>query len=201
MDYKILNKNAMKIIDCLKNSEKMYFNEIYEKTCIKSRNNLLKNLNLMVNLRLLKKEENKSNTFFRINYENYVSIKLISLSNSMNFYNLPFNRIKIVEELIKNLKPTLAVIFGSTAKGNYNKDSDIDILMIYNEKKTELLEEIKNISSRYGLKVNAIISTFKEIEKKTDALIHVIKTGYTIVGEEYFYELKIWLGNLDWRRK
>jgi len=189
--YKILNKNAMKIINCLKNREKMYLNEIYEKTAIKSKNNLLKNLNSMVDLKLLKKEENKSNTFFRINYENYVSLKLISLNNSINFYKLPFNRIRIIEELVKILKPNLAVIFGSTAKGNYDKNSDIDILMIYNEKQIGLAEEIKHISSRYGLRVNAIISTFAEIEKKTEALIHVIKTGYPIVGEEYFYDLKI----------
>ena len=189
--YKIFNKNAMKIMGCLKNKEKMYFNQIYEESGIKSKNNLLKNLNLMVKLNILKKEENKSNTFFNINYDNYVSVSLIQLSNGVKFYSLPFERVKAIEEIIKTLKPNLAILFGSTANGNYEKNSDIDILMVYNEKQKFIAEEIKTIGARYGLRVNAIISTFKEIEKTNDALIHVIKTGYPIVGGEYFYDIKI----------
>jgi len=44
MDYTIINKNSIKIIEILKEG-RTYFNEIHEKTGIKSKNNLLKNLN------------------------------------------------------------------------------------------------------------------------------------------------------------
>ena len=72
MDYnKILNKNAVKILDVL-SRESLYFNQICELTGIKSKNNLLKNLNLLVNSNVLKKQANKSNTFYSLNYDNAV---------------------------------------------------------------------------------------------------------------------------------
>ena len=72
MDYSIISKNVIKIIEVLAEG-KAYFNEIYEKTKIKSKNNLLKNLNLLTVNKLLIRNENKSNIFYSLNYRINIS--------------------------------------------------------------------------------------------------------------------------------
>jgi len=190
MDYKsyyeILNKNVIKILEVLK-KEKIYFSQIYEKTGIKSKNNLLKNLNLMVNLGVLKKDEAKGNTFYNINYENNIALILLQLINTINFQKLPFERRKAVEELINETKPILAILFGSTAKGNFKKQSDLDILIVYNERIKEIDKKVKEISSRYGLKINPVIIKFSELDTRDETIKHILITGYPVTGYNYFY--------------
>jgi len=184
--YGILNKNVIKILEVLK-KEKLYFNQIYEQTGIKSKNNLLKNLNLMADLKILKKEKAKGNTFYNINYENNMVLILLQLINTLNFQKLPFERRKAVEELINETKPILAILFGSTAKGNFKKQSDIDILIVYNERIKEIDKKVKEISSRYGLKINPIIIKFSELDTRDEAIKHILITGYPVTGYRYFY--------------
>ena len=183
MDYSIISKNVMKIIEVLAEG-KTYFNEIYEKTRIKSKNNLLKNLNLLTTNKILIRNENKSNTFYSLNYRNNLLIALLNLINKTKFENLPFDAKKSISEAISNSKPRIAILFGSYAKGDYNKESDIDLIFF------DALEKkwIKDISSKYGVKLNVTFMDVKELEKDNEALNHIIKTGYPIVGEEYFYE-------------
>lgn len=186
--YKILNKNVIKIIDVLK-KDRLYFNQIYELTHIKSKNNLLKNLNLLVNLKILNKEKNKSNTFYSINYENQFTLILLELINVNKLQNLPFERRRAIVELIENTKPVMSVLFGSTAKGNFKKNSDIDMLLVYNFKTKDIDNEIKDISSKYGVRINAVILKFSEINIKDNTIKHIFKTGYPITGYIYFYEV------------
>ena len=187
MDYnKLLNKNIIKILEVLK-KERLYFNQISELADIKSKNNLLKNLNVMTDLKILKKEKSKGNTFYNINYENNLSLILLQLINTIKFQNLPFERRKAVQELIQKTKPVLAVLFGSTAKAGFKKQSDIDILLIYNEKTKD--KKIKEISSKYGVRINPVIIKFSELNIRNDTIAHILKTGYPIVGHIYFYEV------------
>lgn len=185
--YDILNKNVIKIIDVLK-KDRLYFNQIYELTYIKSKNNLLKNLDNLVNLKILNKEKNKSNTFYSINYENQFTLILLQLININKFQNLPFERRKAIIELIKNTKPIMSVLFGSTAKGSFKKDSDIDLLLAYNSKTKDIDNDIKDIGSKYGVRINAVILKFSEINIQDSAIKHIFKTGYPITGYIYFYE-------------
>ncbi len=182
MDYSIINKNCLKIIEALI-EERTYFNRIYEKTKIKSKNNLLKNLNLLAENKILIKDENKSNTFYSLNYENNLLIALLNLINKTKFENLSFNIKKSVLEAIFILKPKIAILFGSYAKKNYNKESDIDLIFFDAFKR----EGIKEISNKYGTKLNITFMKFRELKKDNESLNHIIKTGYPIVGEEYFY--------------
>ena len=197
MDYKQINNNSIKIIEVLVEG-KAYFSEIYEKTKIKSKNNLLKNLNLLTSNRILIKEEKKSNTFYSINYLNNLSIAILNLINQTKFEKLPFNIKKSVLDSIFALKPRIAILFGSYAKENYKSNSDVDLLFISSneDKKT-----IKEISSRYGIKISLIFISPKEFDSRNEQIAHILKTGYPIIGEEYFYDefRKIWLGNLDKR--
>ena len=182
MDYLDVNKNVIKIIEVLTEG-RAYLNEIYEKTGIKSKNNLLKNLNSITNNKILTKEENKSNTFYSINYQNNVSIALLNLINKIRFENLSFDIKKGILEAIFTSKPRIAILFGSYAKKNYNKKSDIDLIFFDAIKK----KDINEISGKYGIKLNIIFMKLDELQKDNETLNHIIKTGYPLAGGEYFY--------------
>jgi len=184
MDYSIFNRNSIKIIEVLSEG-KVYFSEIYEKTGIKSRNNLLKNLNLLNSNKILIKEEKKSNTFYSINYSSNILIALLNLINQTKFEKLPFNIKKSVLESIFDLKPRIAILFGSYAKNNHTKESDIDLLFFDAIDKQK--DRIREISKNYGVQINVIFMDFKELDLKSESLRHIFKTGYPLSGEAYFY--------------
>lgn len=183
MDYKKINKNSIKIIEVLRDG-RMYFNEIHEKVGIKSKNNLLKNLNALASSKLLIKEEKKSNTFYSINYSNSILIAILNLIDHIKFENLPFNVKKGILEGIIELKPKMAILFGSFAKNSYKKGSDIDLLFFGALKNKE---KIKEISNKYGILLNVVFMNFKELNLKSESIRHIFKTGYPLVGGIYFY--------------
>ena len=184
MDYEEINKNSIKIIEILA-ERKAYFSEIYEKTKIKSKNNLLKNLNLLASNKILIKEERKSNTFYSINYLNNISIAILNLINKTKFEKLPFKIKKSILESIFVLKPRMAILFGSYSKNNYNTESDIDLLFFDAIK--EQKDKIKEISKSYGVRINTTFMELKKLDLASESLMHIFKTGYPLVGEEYFY--------------
>ena len=184
MDYEQINKNSIKIIEILA-ERKAYFSEIYEKTKIKSKNNLLKNLNLLASNKILIKEERKSNTFYSINYLNNISIAILNLINKNKFEKLPFKIKKSILESILALKPRIAILFGSYSKDNYNNESDIDLLFF--DALKEQKDKIKEISKSYGVRINITFMELKELDLASESLMHIFKTGYPLVGEEYFY--------------
>ena len=86
---------------------------------------------------------------------------------------------RIIETIKKNEKISLAIIFGSYAKGIAKKDSDIDIYI--DTKNSKLKEEVEMIDSKISAKIGAYDSEsllIKEIEKS-----HII-----IKGVETYYE-------------
>ncbi len=184
MDYRKINKNSIKIIEVL-DSGRCYFNEIYEKTKIKSKNNLSKNLKALTSIKILIKERKKSNTFYSINYLNTLSIAILNLINKTKFEGIPFNIRKSILESIFSLKPRMAVLFGSYAKGNYKKDSDIDLVFFDALKSTK---KIKEISKNYGVQLNIVYIGLKDLDLNSESLKHIFKTGYPVMGGEYFYD-------------
>lgn len=184
MDYNQINKNSIKIIEVLK-ERKAYFSEIYEKTGIKSKNNLLKNLNLLVSNKILLKEEKKANTFYSINYSNNILIAILNFINQTKFEKLPFPVKKSIMDCLLIIRPRIAILFGSYVKGDYKKESDIDLLFFEGLNKQK--DKIREISKNYGVQINATFMDFEELDLKSESLAHIFKTGYPLSGEAYFY--------------
>lgn len=191
MDYKLINKNVLKILEALER-DKLYFNQIQEITKIKSKNNLLKNLNNLVDMNILKKDKNKSNTFYSINYENNVSLSILDLINKIKFQKLGFEKRKAVEEYIMLLKPNLAILFGSTAKETSTKKSDIDLIFVYDRIPKV---DYEDISGRYGVKISLLETDFQEIKRGNKSINHIFLTGYPLTGSIYFYKI---LNEIKW---
>ena len=86
---------------------------------------------------------------------------------------------RIIEEIKQNKKISLAILFGSYAKGTANKESDIDIYVDTKDRKIK--EEIELIDSKIRMKIGHYSKEsllIKEIEKN-----HII-----IKGVENYYE-------------
>ena len=86
---------------------------------------------------------------------------------------------RIIEEIKKNQKISLAILFGSYAKGTASKESDIDIYIDTTDNKIK--EEVELIDSKINIKIgdydkNSLL--IKEMEKN-----HII-----IKGVEFYYE-------------
>lgn len=126
------------------------------------------------------REEGKNKVFFlkkTLEAKEYIYlVEIYKLLETIHKY--PELR-RIIEQIQKNKSITLAMLFGSYAKGNAHKDSDIDIYVETRNK--DLKEKIEVINTRIRVKIglydkrNLLI---KEIEK-----YHVI-----LKGIEKYYE-------------
>lgn len=94
------------------------------------------------------------------------------------------------------IKPLIALIFGSYAKGNYTKDSDIDVLLVF--QKVENEKSIENIARKISMRTNTKISPiyieYKNFEKnflnkKHDFSKEIRQDVIILLGIENYYNL------------
>lgn len=164
-------------------------------------------------LKYLKKLEEKNILFskkkanlkiFEINYKNPLVKVFFSYFDILRLNDLEYKRKRAIEEFILRIKeikiPYFILLFGSTAKGNYMKDSDIDLILVYDlyvkEIKIKIDNLIKNIFAETGLKINFILMNLKEFikeksNKENYALQDALQTGYPVFGNIIFYEVMI----------
>jgi predicted nucleotidyltransferase len=195
MNKSILGKGREKILECFyRNKDKeLYFSEILRETNL-TQNTTLKHLKALQEANLIISTKKVGNTFFRINKKNPQLFSLFSYFDYKRFNELPPTRRRAITEFIDKIdnKPLILLVFGSTAKGTFGKESDIDILLVYN-KKEEMRDKLKKeIEAITGTKVQTFIidlDYFKEqILKQEDKVIsHAIKTGFVMLGHYNFY--------------
>lgn len=102
---------------------------------------------------------------------------------------------KIRTELISNPQIHLCLLFGSYAKGAARIDSDIDLLIITNEKK-----QISLLTSELSLKFNKTIDLHmytptefeNELQEKTQTVVkQALNTAIVLKGYEYYWQYAI----------
>ena len=196
MNRNIFGKGKEKILECFyKNRNKeIYFSEILRETKL-TQNTTLKHLKNLKENNLILSIKKIGNTFYKVNLNNPQIYSIFSFFDYKKLNNLPFERKKSITEFLNKIriKPLICLIFGSTAKGTFDKKSDIDILLVYNKKESQnkkLKEEIESIT---GVKIQTFIIDFdyfkEQILKQKDKVIsHAIKTGFVVTGFNYFYQ-------------
>jgi predicted nucleotidyltransferase len=99
------------------------------------------------------------------------------------------NRIKsIADRLKKEYQAEKVILFGSYARGDASKDSDVDILVISatNERFFERMASVRRIirDLRNGLPVAPIVLTPEEVEKREKVgdqfIIEILENGITL---------------------
>ncbi len=108
---------------------------------------------------------------------------------------LPVVRKNAIKEYLSCLKfkPLLLIIFGSTAKGRYREDSDIDVLEIV-PRKNDNKEAKQAAESLSGLNLQILrvpeADFYRELKEKKDRVIQsAISTGFPVFNAKYFYEV------------
>jgi len=134
------------------------------------------------------------------NLKKYKIKKNEKLSNIFNSFDierlnkLPLARKRAIDYFIEKLqeRPIIVLLFGSTAKENFRKKSDIDLFLIVN-KKIDITKAKDYVDAQVGIKINCfqiIYDEFlKEIKLKEDKVIQsALNTGYPIFNQAVFYK-------------
>jgi len=166
----------------------LYFNEIKELSKL-SDSSLSNTLSKLIKNNLLTQEKTKSNTFYHIKDKKIFALKFSELATH-KFNNLNTGVKTPLRNFLKNISLNIytIILFGSTSRKEEQKGSDIDILIITNQK-IDLSKNKKEaeISSKYPISLfQANITQFQE--NKDDVIIQARKTGFPIYKEQNFYE-------------
>lgn len=126
------------------------------------------------------KLEGKNKTFFiknNLKAKNYIySAEIYKLSKLLGKH--PELSI-ILEDVKKNFSKGMIILFGSYAKGNPKKESDIDIYLETEDNKIK--NKIKEINSKLSIKIG-------KFETESLLIKEIMKNHIIIKGVEEFYE-------------
>ena len=96
----------------------------------------------------------------------------------------------IVDDIVKKVNPTKVILFGSTARGDVNKDSDLDLLIIEKEKfskersRRKELQSIRQLLTKYKIPKDILLYDEEEVEYWKNSSNHIIsrclKEGKTL---------------------
>lgn len=108
--------------------------------------------------------------------------------------------VEFKEELLKNLKDEIEaiILYGSVARGEEGKESDIDVLVLVKNKKKEVYNRISRIRTETDLKYQTLTSLFvideeefkKYIKHGSPFLSIVLKEGVLLYASKEFRRIR-----------
>ncbi|MFH1358539.1 MAG: nucleotidyltransferase domain-containing protein [archaeon] len=149
--------------------------------------------------KVLKSEKSGNQIKYFLNYSKEELIPMLYAVEFSRFERFPDNIKLAIMDFIKELKekPLICVVFGSYAKGDYTKNSDIDVFLIY--QRLERNKDIENTAKRVGMRTNTKINpvylnynSFKESfhNPRKEFFKKLKENKIILVGIEYWRELK-----------
>ncbi len=192
----LFGKGKEKILECFyrNKTKELYFSEILRETSL-TPNTTLRHLRNLQELGLIISTKKIGNTFYRLNAKNPLNYALFSYFDYKIFNALPPEKKRAIREFLKELPaaPLITILFGSTAKRTFRKESDIDLLLIYNKKELDEHRLKRDIEATTGVKIQTWIINFRYFKEqiaieKDNVIVHAIKTGFPISGNDTFYK-------------
>lgn len=159
--------------------------------------NVKRFLEILEKEKVVKKEKEANLVKFKLR-ESQKTFGYLKQLNIEKFLGLPPKIQNAVTEFLDELedRALIALIFGSYAKGNYTKDSDIDVLLVF--QRLENGKDIENIAKKISMRTNTKISVvylgYKNFEgnflnKKHDFSREIRQDVIIINGVENYYDL------------
>ncbi|WP_456474197.1 nucleotidyltransferase domain-containing protein [Candidatus Pyrohabitans sp.] len=95
---------------------------------------------------------------------------------------------KLLDEYLSKIDARCAVVFGSYAKGDAKRGSDIDLLLVTADEDFE--KKALALRHKYNLRLNPVkVSSIKSIKEENKIFFKEIRDfGVVIKGFEYFFE-------------
>jgi len=190
-----ISEIALEIMGLLfSEGKECYLREIARKTN-NSTSSISRQLNLLKDNKMVIERKSGKELMYLLNTKNNAALKLcelVEVQRLEQFYKKNAEMKILLEDFLERVKDenlVNATIFGSVAKEEFTKESDIDILIVTN-KKRDYAKEIRRIHAEYGRDISIINLTKKELkEKKPEPLIkEIIKNHWVLFGYEYFIQ-------------
>jgi len=159
--------------------------------------NVKRFLEILEKEKVVKKERDANLVKFKLK-ESEKTAAYLRQVHTERFLVLP-SKVKIAITDFLNeieIRSLIALIFGSYAKGNYTKESDIDVLLVF--QKLENVKNIENtakkISMRTNTKISPVYLDYKNFEKNFldkghDFSREIRQDAIVIIGVENYYKL------------
>lgn len=148
--------------------------------------------------KLLKRQESGNQIRYFLDYSNEALAPALCSIEYIRLKRLPAKVRLAVRDFFRELeeKPIMAMIFGSYARGDYARESDIDIMLVF--QKAADGKQIENISKRISMRTNTLITpvyldyaSFREsFHNSTKEFFKNLKTHkIVLIGIEWWRQL------------
>ncbi len=169
-----------------------------------SLNNVDNSLRLFVKDNMFKRRDVSNMTFFKPSLENETLLKIfefLELEKKKEFYdkNKKIARLlqKYTQDIIdlSNKRIQLVILFGSVARGEWTKGSDIDILVVVSEKDKDVIEALNKAKIDVSplLEISPISTTTEKFiegfRKKTEFYDELWKDRVVLYNEFLFWQM------------
>ena len=150
-------------------------------------------LNSLEKDRILKSEKDGNLKKYSIRHSKrtYMLFESFDIEKFEKLPSIRKNAIKVYFDKLPE-KPVFSTLFGSTAKETYKEDSDIDILIITNNKISAEKAQ-KEADALTAMKISTFQMTYKDflidIKMKDDKVVQsAIASGYPLINHIQYYE-------------
>jgi len=108
---------------------------------------------------------------------------------------------RYLHELSAIIKPKCVVLFGSTARGDWDAYSDIDVLIVSDDLPDNFFKSLTILYKPRRGRVQPFGYTTAKVEEmimnRNSFIINAIKGATPIIGEEYYNKLRTLLQNIS----
>ncbi|MFW5705108.1 MAG: nucleotidyltransferase family protein [Nanoarchaeota archaeon] len=164
--------------------KEFHFNEISKETGI-LQGSLSPKLKALKEEKLLNLEKKANLSIYCVNPYNDKLISLFAMYDKEKIAKLPIRIQNIIKKIQNNIDSYFICIFGSFAKGNQTKTSDLDVFIAVKDK--SLIKEyniFKELEIEFGVKIDYSIAEYKATENQK----HILKSAIPISNYENFYK-------------
>lgn len=166
--------------------------------------NVDNSMRLFVKNDMFKRNEMSHSTFFKPNLENDDTIKifeLLELERRKVFYAKNKNIARLIKKYtdsiveLSNKRIQLIVLFGSVARGQWTKESDIDILAVVPDKENDITEILNKAKTDVSplLEIRPVCTTTKKFiagyKDKTEFYDNLWNDRIVLYNEFLFWQL------------
>ncbi len=161
-------------------------------------------LRLFLKDNIFKRRDVSNMSFFKPNLENETLLKIfefLELEKKNRFYNKNKRIARLLQKYtqdiidLSNKKIQLVILFGSVARGEWTKGSDIDILIVVSEKDKDVTAALSNAKIDVSplLEIGPISTTVDKFvegfRKKTEFYDELWKDRIVLYNEFLFWQL------------